>query len=159
MTTAFAVIVIGSALVGVSAFLTTAGHAWLKANALSTAAAIALGATLGSLYLSEVKNFFPCELCWFQRVAMYPLGVLLPLAALRRDRWILEYAAVLAAAGLAVSTYHVQLQWFPSQGSSCDVGAPCTQQWIDALGFMTIPQMAWLCFAGILGLGLLARDR
>ena len=159
MTTAFAAIVLVGAICGLAATMTVAGRSWLKSNALSLSAAIALGALLGSLHLSEVESFVPCEMCWFQRIAMYPLGVILPIAALRRDRWILEYAIILSAIGMAISTYHIQLQWFPSQGSSCDLGAPCTQKWIEALGFVTIPQMAWLCFAGILGLGLLARER
>ncbi|MDH3707057.1 MAG: disulfide oxidoreductase [Acidimicrobiia bacterium] len=109
---------------------------------LALAAVVAVGATLGSLYFSEVRNFTPCELCWFQRIAMYPLAVLLPIAAWRRDDSMRLYATVLAGLGAAVSIYHYQLQLFPDQGSSCSADAPCSFQWIEVFGFVSIPLLA-----------------
>jgi len=108
----------------------------------------AVGATAGSLYYSEVANYTPCTYCWYQRIAMYPMAVIVPLALLLRDRGILRYSLALAGIGLAISIYHVQLQVFPDQGSSsCGLTSPCTAKWVDALGFMTIPQMAGITFA------------
>ena len=114
------------------------------------AALVAVGATAGSLWFSEGAGFVPCELCWFQRIAMYPLAVLLSLAALRRDRAVFPYALALAGGGLAVSLYHVQLQLWPDQSSFCELDNPCSGRWIDALGFLTIPRLAALSFALII---------
>jgi disulfide bond formation protein DsbB len=128
----------------------------LTEAALPLAAAVAVGATAGSLYFSESAGFVPCELCWFQRIAMYPMSVILVLAALRRDRSVLPYALALSVIGLGISAYHIQLQLFPDQGSFCDATNPCTGRWVEAFGWMTIPQMAGLSFALIASLSALA---
>jgi len=125
----------------------------LADNALALAGLVAVGATVGSLYFSEVKNFAPCELCWFQRIAMYPLAVVLPLAALRRDDGIRPYAIALAGIGAVISIYHIQLQLFPGQSSSCDAAAPCSAKWLDVFGFVSIP---WLALGSFVLIILLA---
>ena len=117
---------------------------------LALASLVAVGATLGSLYFSEVEGFTPCELCWFQRIAMYPLAVILPIAALRRDQGIRPYAIALGSIGALISIYHIQLQLFPDQGSSCDADAPCSLKWLDIFGFVSIPWLALGSFALIL---------
>lgn len=122
----------------------------LQEQALQLAALVAVGATLGSLYFSEIEGFTPCEWCWFQRIAMYSLAVILVIAALKRDRGIRPYAATLAGAGGLVSIYHYQLQAFPDQGSSCTTDVPCTFRWIELLGFVSIPMLALGCFALLL---------
>jgi len=120
------------------------------------AAAVAIGATLGSLYFSEVADYVPCTLCWYQRIAMYPMALILPLALIRRDRSIMVYATAMAAAGLLVSVYHVQLQLFPDQDSgACEIVNPCTAKWVEAFGVITIPQMAGLSFVMIIALGVM----
>ena len=111
--------------------------------ALLLAAAVAVVATLGSLYLSEVADFPPCRLCWFQRIGMYPLAVILPIAAWRRDRLIRWYALPLAAGGGAVSIYHVLVERFPSlESGACDLANPCSIVWVERFGYLTIPAMA-----------------
>lgn len=127
--------------------------------ALPLAFVVALVSTLGSLYYSEVAHFRPCELCWFQRIAMYPLTVILGIAAVRRDRGVWRYVLPLAALGLAVSIYHVQLQRFPDQASACEVDNPCTTIEVEELGFVTIPFMAGAGFLAITGLLAAARPR
>jgi disulfide bond formation protein DsbB len=117
---------------------------------LTIAAAVAVGATSGSLYFSEVAGFDPCEMCWVQRIFMYPLAIILSMAAIRRHRGIIPYAMVLATIGLGFSAYHVQLQLRPDQSTSCDPFNPCSAKWVEALGFATIPQMAGLSFILIL---------
>jgi len=142
--TIFTLLVAGGLIVTVAA-LALGGpdlRAELASMSLALAAVVAVGATLGSLYFSEVRNFTPCELCWFQRIAMYPLAVLLPIAAWRRDDSMRLYATVLAGLGAAVSIYHYQLQLFPDQGSSCSADAPCSFQWIEVFGFVSIPLLA-----------------
>ena len=104
---------------------------------------VALTATLGSLYYSEVAHFLPCKLCWYQRIGIYPLAVVLLLAALRRDRAIRFYAIPVAAISAAISTYHYQLERFPNQTSpSCSVEAPCTVVWVWRFHYISIPMMA-----------------
>lgn len=111
-------------------------------------AVAAVGATAGSLYFSEIANYVPCTYCWYQRIAMYPMAVIVPLALALRDRSILRYSLALGGIGLAISIYHIQLQLFPEQSSnSCALTSPCTAKWVEAFGFMTIPQMAGTTFA------------
>ncbi len=112
---------------------------------------VALVATLGSLYLSEVAHFTPCRLCWYQRIAMYPLVVVLGVGALRRDRGAHLPAALLAGAGLAVNLWHLAVELWPTiEGDSCDPTNPCSLRWVEAFGFWTIPRMATVGFALVL---------
>jgi disulfide bond formation protein DsbB len=116
--------------------------------ALVMAAAVAVVATAGSLYYSEVADFPPCRLCWFQRIGMYPLAVLLPIAAWRRDRQVRWYAVPLAVIGGAVSIYHMVIERFPSlESGACEVTNPCSIIWVEQLGYLTIPTMALSGFA------------
>lgn len=109
---------------------------------------VALVATLGSLYLSEVADFIPCTLCWYQRIAMYPQVLLLGVAWRRRDEGIRVYALPLALVGGCVSVYHVVLERVPSLEDSgvCDPANPCTIRWVERFGFITIPVMALSAF-------------
>ncbi len=114
----------------------------------------------GSLYYSEVAHFVPCKLCWYQRIAAYPLGVLLPVAAIRRDRDVWFYVVPLATVGAGFAIYHAQLQAFPAQGSSfCTVTEPCTTRYVWEWGFMSLPLMALSAFVVIITLVLIARSR
>ena len=111
--------------------------------ALGLAAAVAAVAMLGSLYYSEVADFPPCRLCWFQRIGMYPLAIVLPIAAWRRDRQIRWYAVPLAVAGGLVSVYHVLVERFPSlESGACELSNPCSIIWVERFGYLTIPAMA-----------------
>jgi disulfide bond formation protein DsbB len=114
---------------------------------------IAAVSMAGSLYFSESANFVPCKLCWFQRIAMYPLAVLLLIAAVRRDDGIRRYAVPIAAIGAVISTYHYLIEWHPSLGSgTCDITAPCTVPWFRQFGFISLPFMALCGFAAIIAL-------
>jgi disulfide bond formation protein DsbB len=128
----------------------------LRADMMRLAFSVVAVSTAGSLWFSEVGDFVPCQLCWFQRIAMYPLVVVLGVAVWRGDpdpRWrVLPFSVV----GLLVSAYHYQLQLFPDQGSSCDVTAPCTQRWVEEFGFVSIPFMALCGFAAVTTLVLAA---
>ncbi len=130
------------------------GLSVLAGAELWLAAGVAIIATLGSLYLSEVVHLIPCRLCWFQRIAMYPLAVILPIAAFRRDVKARLYVVVLAAAGGSISVYHRLIQAFPSldTGSCTATGPSCSTPLIKMFGFVTIPYMAMSAFALILAL-------
>ena len=124
-------------------------------QALVLAFLVAAISMSGSLYFSEGAHFTPCKLCWYQRIAMYPLVPVLGLAAWRRDDGIRPYAATLAALGAVVSAYHVLLERVPSLDSgACDVANPCTIIWVRRFGYLTIPTMALSAFALVVSLVL-----
>ncbi len=116
--------------------------------------AVAAVATAASLYYSESAGFVPCEFCWYQRIAMYPLAVVLGVAAVTRDRAVAKYVIPIAAIGLALSIYHYQLQLFPEQATACTSGVPCTARYVDEFGFISIPFMAGCGFLAILALNV-----
>ena len=119
-------------------------------SALTLAAAIAVVATAGSLYLSEVAHFVPCKLCWYQRIGMYPLAVILVVAAIRKDTRVWPYPLTLAALAFPISIYHVLLEHFPSlETGACDINNPCSIVWVRHFGVVTIPYMAASGFAAI----------
>lgn len=121
--------------------------------ALWLAFLIAGAATAGSLYFSEVANYLPCRLCWLQRIAMYPLAVILLIAAIRRDRAIRWYAIPLAVLGAGVSIYHYLVEWHPQlEGDACDPTNPCSLVWFRQFGFVTLSLMALCGFAAIVAL-------
>ncbi len=115
---------------------------------------VALVVTTGSLYYSEHAGFIPCQLCWFQRILMYPLVIVLGIAALRKDRraWMTVLPFVVIGAG--VSTYHWLVERVPAfaESSSCSLEAPCTSPWFEKLGFVTL---AWMALSGFLLIGTL----
>ncbi len=109
---------------------------------------VALVATAGSLYFSEVRFFIPCALCWYQRVLMYPLVILLGIASYRQDRNVVVYALPLSILGIGVSVFHYLEQKVPGfrPPSICRSGVPCSQEYINWLGFITIPFLALIAF-------------
>jgi disulfide bond formation protein DsbB len=117
-------------------------------DALKLAWLVSLVATAGSLYMSEVQHYQPCVLCWYQRIAMYPLVVILGIAALRRDEQVRRYVLPLVGIGAAISIYHYQLERFPEQETiACSATVPCTTIWFEQFGYITIPMMALSAFA------------
>jgi disulfide bond formation protein DsbB len=104
---------------------------------------VALVATIGSLIYSEVIHFPPCRLCWFQRIAMYPMAIVLLVGAIRREFQVKYYALPLALIGLGISIYHYIIQRIPNlEGGSCDPDNPCSAVFVDIFGFISIPFMA-----------------
>ena len=114
--------------------------------------AVAGTAMAASLYYSDVAGFVPCLYCWYQRIAMYPLAVILLVAAVTRDDRVAKYVIPIAVIGLALSVYHYQLQVFPSQGGACSTGVPCTARYVEEFGFISIPFMAGCAFLAVLAL-------
>jgi disulfide bond formation protein DsbB len=113
---------------------------------------VAATATLGSLYFSEVAHFVPCRFCWFQRIAMYPLSVILLVGALRRDPAVRWYAGPLAAIGAVIAAYHTLIEWRPELDSgACELFGPsCTDVWFKEFGFVTLATMSLVGFLTIL---------
>ena len=124
---------------------------------LALAWVVALVATLGSFYFSEVADFIPCRLCWFQRIVMYPLALILFLAVIARDRRGACYAVGLPVLGAVISLWHLYIEANPEKESpACRIGAPCSTKWIDEFGYVTIPMLALTAFAAIAALLVLA---
>jgi disulfide bond formation protein DsbB len=114
-------------------------------------------ATAGSLFFSEIAHFIPCELCWYQRICMYPLTIITLLAALANDRRTARYLLPLPLVGAGVSVYHVLVEnGVVGQSNACLISAPggCAVKWIEEFGYVTIPVLALtgfaLCFAFLL---------
>ncbi len=109
---------------------------------------VAITATAGSLYFSEVRLFAPCSLCWYQRILMYPLVIILGIASYRQDRSVVHYALPLSVLGGGVSLFHYLEQKVPgfSTPTICRMGVPCNQEYINWLGFITIPFLALVAF-------------
>ena len=118
---------------------------------------VACIATLGSLYLSDYLGYEPCKLCWYQRILMYPLTVLLGIAYFRGDTGVRTYVLPLAGIGGAISTYHVIIQRIaasrasaPSGGTACG-RVSCENDYLNWFGFITIPMLALIAFIMIIG--------
>jgi disulfide bond formation protein DsbB len=118
---------------------------------LQLATAVAVTTTLGSLFMSEVAGFVPCELCWYQRIFAWPLSLILTVAAVRRDRTVWTYALPLCAVGGAVSIWHVLIERVPALADStaCDATTSCTVRWVWEFGFVSIPLLALTCFMAV----------
>ena len=120
--------------------------------------AVALTVASGSLYFSEVAHFTPCVLCWYQRIAMYPMVVILGIAALRGDAGVARYAVPVAAIGALISAWHIGVERVPGLPSgACSLDVPCSLIYVEVVGFITIPTMALAGFLSIITLLLLAR--
>ncbi|MFC4559167.1 disulfide oxidoreductase [Virgibacillus kekensis] len=108
----------------------------------------ALVAMLGSLFFSEIMGYEPCELCWYQRILMYPLVIIYGVAAFKRDISIALPGLIMSGIGVGVSTYHYLIQKLPGfheAGGSCGL-IPCNTEYINYFGFVTIPFLAGTAF-------------
>lgn len=105
-------------------------------------------ATAGSLYFSEVLHFKPCVLCWYQRILMYPLVLIIGTGVIRKDKNLPYYALPLSAMGLAIALYHNLLQWriIPEAIAPCQIGVPCVTRYAGWFGFITIPLLSLTAF-------------
>lgn len=131
---------------------------WLAHDvARPLATAIAAVATGGSLLLSEVAGYVPCTLCWYQRIAMYPLVIILGVATWRRDRHVWRTALPLTTLGAIISVWHIVIERRPALGGVCDPAAPCAVRWVEEFGVLTLPTMALIAFVAIAVLTLAAR--
>jgi disulfide bond formation protein DsbB len=122
---------------------------------------IAALATAGSLFFSEVSQFIPCRLCWFQRIGMSPLAAILLIAAIRRDtRGGAIYGLPLVIFGAIVSIYHIYIEHHPeAETAGCRRGVPCSTKYIEEFGYITIPVLAATAFAAVIVLLAMAHSR
>jgi disulfide bond formation protein DsbB len=158
------VLVVVLVLVGVAAAAGSRGPLRMVRDALWgyelwAAFVVASIATGGSLFFSDIAHFVPCELCWFQRICMYPLSITTLLAALAGDHRVARYLLPLPVVGAGVSVYHLLVEnGVVEQAKACLASAPggCATKWINEFGYMTIPTLALSAFALLIGFLVLA---
>lgn len=125
--------------------------AWLVAGA----------STLGALFFGEVMQLPPCVLCWYQRIFMFPLVLILPIGLFPFDPKVVRYALALAVAGWLFAAFHLLLVAgvIPESIQPCTQGVPCSETVIEWFGFVTIPLLSVIAFSTIIVLLLLTRFR
>jgi disulfide bond formation protein DsbB len=151
-------IVAALALVGVLGLLGVRGPLHVIRRALWgyelwAAFVVAALATGGSLFFSEIAGFVPCDLCWFQRICMYPLSLLTLFAAAHGDYKFARYLLPIPVIGACVSVYHLLIEnQVISEPTSCRIGgAGCAVKWINEFGYVTIPTLALTGFLLLIG--------
>lgn len=119
--------------------------------ALLAAWTIALLGTVGSLFFSEVMLYPPCSLCWYQRVALYPLVFIVGTGLLINDRRVAAYAMPLTLLGVVIAVYHNLLYYgfIAAELAPCTEGVPCNSVQLELLGFVTIPLMSLAAFLAV----------
>ncbi len=122
---------------------------------------IALVSTLGALFLGEVMGMAPCVLCWYQRIAMFPLVIILAVGLLPFDYRSVRYALPLAVTGWATALYHCLLYWgvVPKGLVPCGEGPSCTDVKLELIGFISIPLLSLTAFSLIVALLLIVKKR
>ena len=117
------------------------------------------GATLGSLFFSEIMELPPCSLCWVQRIFMFPLPIILLMGLFPFDANVVRYSLPLAAGGCLVALYLTLLQVgvIPESAAPCRQGVSCTDAYFDLFGFLSIPVMSLLTFACVVTLLVVLR--
>jgi disulfide bond formation protein DsbB len=132
---------------------------FMRENGLHMSWIVAVVAMLGSLYFSEILHYLPCKLCWYQRILMYPLVIILGIAAVRKDNKQYIYVLPLSVWGFGISLYHYLMQktsLFKEAATACGP-VPCDVDYINWLGFITIPFLALIAFVLITVLQLSLR--
>jgi disulfide bond formation protein DsbB len=125
---------------------------------------VAASSTLGALFLSDVMQLAPCSLCWYQRIFMFSLAVVLAVGLFpveRFDRGVVRYGLPLAVLGWLVAAFHQLLiaGVIPETLEPCTQGIPCSEVTIQWFGFVTIPTLSLVAFTAILVLLGAARAR
>ncbi len=131
----------------------------LRRYALYFAWLVSVIATLGSLYFSEIKGYIPCELCWYQRILMYPLALILGIGTFQNDVTVKRFVLPMAIMGWLISLFHYLQQKVPGFASikPCKSGVPCSAEYINWFEFITIPFLSFTAFSLVLVFMLLIK--
>jgi disulfide bond formation protein DsbB len=122
---------------------------------------IAAVSALGSLFFSEIMEFPPCSLCWYQRIFMFPLVFIFLAGLFPLDKNVIKYALPIALVGWGFAFYHylVYSGFIPENLQPCSQGVSCSETYLDLLGFLTIPMLSLMSFSTIIVLILLLKRR
>ena len=117
--------------------------------------------TLGSLFFSYIMEFAPCVLCWYQRICLFPLVIILAIGLFPLDKRVIKYSLPLAIAGWITAFYHNLLYSgiIPQDLQPCSKGVSCTEKYIDLFGFLSIPMLSLISFSIIITLLVLLKRR
>jgi disulfide bond formation protein DsbB len=121
----------------------------LSENGFILAFLVALAATVGSLYYSDIRGYNPCKFCWFQRIFMYPQVILLGIALWKKDFWMKTYGLILSIIGGVIALNHYILQVSGTSILPCSAvgqSVSCSKVFVTHLGYITIPMMALSAF-------------
>ncbi len=130
-------------------FLSKKNLSFFKKNAILFAFIVALIATSGSLFYSEILGYTPCKLCWLQRIFMYPLVLLFGISLFKKDNNIIPYGLGMSLFGVIIAVYHYLLQIGFVSGMSCGVvgySVECSKRFVMDFGYITIPMMSLIAF-------------
>ena len=122
---------------------------------------IASASTLGSLFLSYVMEFTPCVLCWYQRICLFPLVIILARGLFPLDRHVVKYALPLTTAGWLLAAYHKLLyaKLVPASMQPCGKGVSCTEEHLALFGFLSIPLLSLISFTALLCILIVLKRR
>jgi disulfide bond formation protein DsbB len=136
----------------------TVNTAWLL---IFAAWLVATASMLGALFFGEIMHLSPCILCWWQRICMFPLVVILPAGLFPLDLRVVRYALPLAAGGWLFALFHVLLMAgvIPEDLKPCTRGIPCSEKVIEWFGFVTIPLLSLLAFSAVIAFLFMAHSR
>lgn len=133
---------------------------FLSENSLAFSFLISASAVVGSMFLSQIAKIPPCDLCWYQRIFMFPLPIISGIAVFKDDYGIKKYVIPLASIGLVIAIYHYLLQKLPSLPLPCTNSIiSCTDKQLELFGYLTIPLMSATAFALVLFLMLAMRKK
>lgn len=107
---------------------------------------ISISATLGSLYFSEIVQLVPCNLCWYQRILMYPLPLIIIISMIIKDTNAKYYLRILSFLGVLISSYQYIIQSLHKKSTFCDIANDCTNIQVEYFGFITLPLMSISAF-------------
>lgn len=122
---------------------------------------IAAVSTIGSVFFSFVMEFAPCVLCWYQRIFLFPLVIILAIGLFPFDKNVVKYAFPLAIAGWLTAVYHnlIYAKIIPESIQPCTQGVSCTEEYINLFGFLSIPMLALLSFSIIIVFLIILKKR
>ena len=134
------------------------GRGW---NILFCCWLVASASAMGSLFFSYVMEFAPCVLCWYQRICLFPLVIILAAGLFPFDKNVVKYALPLAILGWLTAAYHNLLYAgiIPENIQPCSQGVSCTEEYIDLFGFLSIPMLSLLSFSTIIALLIVLKRR
>lgn len=119
------------------------------------------GSTMGSIFFSHVMEFAPCVLCWYQRICLFPLVLIIGVGLFPVDKKVVKFALPLALAGWLTALYHSLLYSgiIPESIQPCSQGVSCTEEYINLFGWITIPMLSLFSFSLIIALLLTFQRR
>lgn len=131
---------------------------FIRKNAVLLSFFVAALSMFGSLFYSIGLGWQPCELCWYQRIVMYPLAIIFGAALITKRKDVNIYTIPLALIGSVISGYHYFTQWV-QMAATCSTDVGCNFIYVQAFGYVTIPLMAFTGFALVLAFSLYLRKK